>query len=269
MGRGFCPVYPMLTRRADRFWARLAEICTFLSSTCHGGRGLPNSVFLGLFLKNNGPVWHFQPPVCSFWPAMGHFWHFRRPGLQQPHICNTQTAHPGQRKPPNVQTTNPFGHQCMARHHGALQRPMQGTWFGPQIWRVGHFAHSTAVSPLLPRLAAPAHLAQEQKWQNQPKCCATTLWGGNLAVVWGSGSQHGRFERYDKIGKMPLKKKTLDLATNSQKMRKIEKGQKCCATRVCLHMVKQRWANQHAHLQHTRYDNQNVQFWATLAQNTS
>ena len=131
----------------------------------------------------------------------------------------TQTAHPGQRKPPNVQTTNPFGHQCMARHHGALQGPMQGTWFGPQIWRVGQFAHSTAVSPLLPRLAAPAHLAQEQKWQNQPKCCATTLWGGNLAVVWGSGSQqcHGRFERYDKIGKMPLKKKTLDLATNSQK----------------------------------------------------
>ena len=111
-------------------------------------------------------------------------------------------------KPPNVQTTNPFDHQCMARHHGALQRPMQGTWFGPQIWRVRHFAHSTAVSPLLPRLAAPAHLAQEQKWQNQPKCCATTLWGGNLAVVWGSGSQHGRFERYDKIGKMPLKKKT-------------------------------------------------------------
>ena len=103
----------------------------------------------------------------------------------------------------------------------------------------------------------------KNKWQNQPKCCATTLWGGNLAVVWGSGSQHGRFERYDKIGKMPLKKKTLDLATNSQKMRKIEKGQKCCATRVCLHMVKQRWANQHAHLQHTRYDNQNVQFWAT------
>ena len=83
---------------------------------------MPNSVVLGLFLKNNGPVWHFQPPVCSFWPAMGQFWHFRRPGLQQPHICNTQTAHPGQRKPPNVQTTNPFGHQCMARHHGALQR---------------------------------------------------------------------------------------------------------------------------------------------------
>ena len=117
----------------DRFWARLTEICTFLSSTCHGGRGLPNSVFLGLFLKNNGPVWHFQPPVCSFWLEMGHFWHFCRPGLQQPHICNTQTAHPGQRKPPNLQTTNPFGHQCMARYHGALQRPMQGTWFGPQI----------------------------------------------------------------------------------------------------------------------------------------
>ena len=134
---------------------------------------------------------------------------------------------------------------------------------------VGHFAHSTAVSHLVPRLAAPAHLAQAQKWQNQPKCCATTLWGGNLAVVWGSGSQHGRFERYDKIGKMPLKKKTLDLATKSQKMRKIEIGQKRCATRVCLHMVKQRWANQHPHLQHTRHDNQNVQFWATLAQNTS
>ena len=65
-----------------------------------------------------------------------------------------------------------------------------------------------------------------------------------------------------------MKKKTLDLATKSQKMRKIEIGQKCCATRVCLHMVKQRWANQHAHLQHTRYDNQNAQFWATLAQNT-
>ena len=100
-----------------------------------------------------------------------------------------------------------------------------------------------------------------------------TLWGANLAVVWGCGSQHGRFERHDKIGKKPLKKKTLDLATNSQKMRKIEKGQKCCATRVCLHMVKQRWANQHAYLQHTSLGgmtiNQNVRFWATLAQNTS
>ena len=92
--------------------------------------------------------------------------------------------------------------------------------------------------------------------------------GGNLPAVWGFESQHGRlgFERYNKIKKMPLKKKTLDLATKSQKMRKIEIGQKCCATRVCLHMVKQRWANQHAHLQHTRYDNQNAQFWATLAQ---
>ena len=204
----------------DRFWARLAEICTFLSSTCHGGRGLPNSVFWGLFLKNNGPVWHFQPLVCSFWPAMGHFWHFRRPGLQQPHICNTQTAHPGQRKPPNAQTTNPFGHQCMARHHGALQRPMQGTWFGPQIWRVRHFALPTAVSHLVPRLAAPAHLAQAQKWQNQPKCCATTLWGGNLAVVWGSGSQHGRFERHDKIGKMPLKKKNIGFGHKQPKNEK-------------------------------------------------
>ena len=58
---------------------------------------------------------------------------------------------------------------------------------------------------LRPRHTLPR---QEQKWQNQPKCCATTLWGGTLAVVWGSGSQHGRFERYDKIGKMPLKKKT-------------------------------------------------------------
>ena len=110
---------------------------------------LAKQLFLGLFLKNNGPVWHFQPPVCSFWLAMGHFWHFCRPGLQQPHICNTQTAHPGQRKPPNVQTTNPFGHQCMARHHRAPQRPMQDTWFSPQIWLVGHFAHSTAVSQFM------------------------------------------------------------------------------------------------------------------------
>ena len=77
-----------MKKKNDRFWARLTEICTFLSSTCHGGRGLPNSVFLGLFLKNNGPVWHFQPPVCSFCPAMGHFWHFRRPGrpAAAPHL---------------------------------------------------------------------------------------------------------------------------------------------------------------------------------------
>ena len=61
------------------------------------------------------------------------------------------------------------------------------------------------------------------------KICATTLWGGNLAVVWGSGSQHGRFERYGKIRKMPLKKKTLDLTTKSPKIRKYEIKQWCPA----------------------------------------
>ena len=90
-----------------------------------------------------------------------------------------------------------------------------------------------------------------------------------MAVVWGSGSQHGRFERHDKIKKMPLKKKTLGLATNGQKMSKTEKGQKCCATKVCLHMAKQRWTNQHVCLQHTGCIGQNVRFWGTLAQNMS
>ena len=47
-----------------------------------------------------------------------------------------------------------------------------------------------------------------------------------MAVVWGFGPQHGRCEGYGKIGKMPLKKKTLGLATNGQKMSKTEKGQK-------------------------------------------
>ena len=152
----------------------------------------------------------------------------------------------------------------MARHHGAFQRPLQGTWFGPQIWLVGHFAHSTAVSPLVSHLAAPAHLAQAQRWQNQSKRCATTLWEASLAVVWGFGPQHGRCEGYGKIGKMPLKKKTLGLATNGQKMSKTEKGQKCCATKVCLHMAKQRWTNQHVCLQHTRYIRQNVRGFGAL-----
>ena len=122
----------------------------------------------------------------------------------------------------------------------------------------------------MPHLAAPAHLARHKDGKTmQSKRCATTLWGASLAVVWGFGPQHGRCQGYGKNGKMPLKKKTLGLATNGQKMSKTEKGQKCCATKVCLHMAKQRWTNQHVCLQHTRYIRQNVRFWGTLAQNMS
>ena len=101
------------------------------------------------FLAGNGPLIFgtFTDQACSS-PT---FATPKRPtlGRESPQTC----------KPPTHLATS----ASVARHHGALQRPMQGTWFGPQILRVGHFAHSTAVSPLMPHLAAPAHLAQGLK----------------------------------------------------------------------------------------------------------
>ena len=120
------------------------------------------------------------------------------PHLQHPN------GPPWAEKAPKRANHQPIGPPVHGKASWGLATPNAGHLVWPPNLAcsvVGHFAHSTAVSPLVPRLAAPAHLAQEQKWQNQPKWCATTLWGGNLAVVWGSGSQHGRFERYDKIRK--------------------------------------------------------------------
>ena len=60
----------------DRFWARLHEIGTLPSGACHSGRKQLQSVFLGPFLENNGPVWHSRRPVGPFWLTFGGVWAF-------------------------------------------------------------------------------------------------------------------------------------------------------------------------------------------------
>lgn len=174
----------------DRFWARLHEIGTFPSGACHSGRKQLQSVFVGPFLENNGPVWHSRRPVGPFWLTFGGVWAFleTRPA-GTPHL-QTQNGPPLATKALKLANHQPIWPPAHSKTPWAFQRPLQGTWFGPQIWLVGHFAHSTAVSPLVSHLAAPAHLAQAQRWQNQSKRCATTLWGASLAVVWGFGPQH-------------------------------------------------------------------------------
>ena len=50
------------------------EIGTFPSGACHSGRKQLQSVFLGPFLENNGPVWHSRRPVGPFWLTFGIWW---------------------------------------------------------------------------------------------------------------------------------------------------------------------------------------------------
>ena len=53
--------------------------------------------------------------------------------------------------------------------------------------------------PSCPTLRPWHTLARHKDGKINPiKRCAITLWGGNLAVVWGFESQHGRFEGYEK-----------------------------------------------------------------------
>ena len=52
------------------------EIGTFPSRACHSGRKQLQSVFLGPFLENNGPVWHSRRPVGPFWLTFGGVWAF-------------------------------------------------------------------------------------------------------------------------------------------------------------------------------------------------
>ena len=147
---------------AGKFWARLHEIGTFPSRACHIGRKQLQSVFLGPFLESNGPVWHSRRPVGPFWLTFGGLWAFlETKPAKTPYLQAQKWPTLGHQGPKNLQNTNLFGHQHMPRHHGLLQCPLQCTWFGPQIWLVEQFAHSAAVSPIVPHLEAPAHLAQD------------------------------------------------------------------------------------------------------------
>ena len=160
----------------------------FLSSTCHGGRGLPNSVFWGLFLKNNGPVWHFQPPVCSFWPAMGHFWHFRRPGLQQPHICKTQTAHPGDLVRESPQTCKPPTHLATIAWQGIMgpcNAQCRALGLAPKFGLLGTLHIPQQFPPFCPALRLWHTLPRDKNGKTSqnaaPRCGgATWLWFGAL-----------------------------------------------------------------------------------------
>ena len=175
-----------LQKPVDRFWARLTEICTFLSSTCrcHGGRGLPDSVFnLGLFLKNNGPVWHpWAATGLQFLAGNGPFLALSqtRPAAA-PHLQNPNGP-PGAEKAPKRANHQPIWPPVHGKASWGLATPNAGHLVWPlnlACWALCTF-HSS-FPPFAPpcgpgtpcpgtKMAKPAKMLRHHIVGGQPGC---------------------------------------------------------------------------------------------------
>ena len=118
-------------------------------------------------------------------------------GRESPQTC----------KPPTHLATSASAWQGIMGPCNAQRRALG---LAPKFGVLGTLHIPQQFPPLCPALRPQHTLPRHTNGKTSQNAAPvpTTLWGGNLAVVWGSESQRGSFaERYDKIGKMPLKKK--------------------------------------------------------------